>query len=226
MPALPKPLPPPPRAAGTVRSAHDSHVRLRTQALPFPRAADIEFLDAQEMLDELAEDHLTMSMTLAGLEESVEQAPRDPSARAALATLKARTGDLGALRDALASLHAAMVDRRLQRMVVPDSPFADYLRGIYAWAHAVLSALDQLAESMRTLQPDWARLRWRIEEAKNFHFDELHEAVRADLLALTIVTHGGSFGANPPPVDQLTRAVEHLFVTATELEQRLDLRFG
>jgi hypothetical protein len=225
--ALPATLPPPPRRpAGATRKAQDSHVRLRAQPLPFPRAASIEFLDAQELLDELCEDQLTMSMNLACLEESVEQAPRDPSARAALRTLKARVGDLGGLRDALAALHVAIVDPRLQRMVVPDSALADYLRGLYSWAHAVLRALDDLSNGMRTLQPDWALLRWRIEEAKNFHFDELHEPIRADLLAMTIIANGGSFGAERPPIAELQCAVERLFATATALEEHLDERFG
>jgi hypothetical protein len=208
------------------RSANDSHVRLRTLSSPLPRATDIEFLDAQELLDELCEDQLTMSMNLACLEESVEQAPRDVSARAALATLDARLLDLAALRDALAIVQQSTVDTRLQRLVVPDAPLSDYLRGLYAWAHAVMRALDQLSVSLRTLQPDWALLRWRLEEAKNFHFDELHGAIKADLQALTIVANGGSFGADIPPIDVLQAAVDHLFRTATALEEHLDQRFG
>jgi hypothetical protein len=233
--ALPETVPPPARtpASGTVaaagrpsRSANDSHVRLRTPTAAFPRATDIDFLDAQELLDELCEDQLTMSMNLAGLEESVRQAPRDVSARAALATLDARIADLGALRDALAMVQQTTIDPRLQRLVVPDSPLAEYLRGLYAWAHAVVRALDHLLVSMQTLQPDWALLRWRIEEAKNFHFDELHEAIRADLQALAIVAHGGAFGVMIPQIDELRTAVEALFATATRLEENLDQRFG
>lgn len=222
--ALPRTLPPP-RVPAT-RSAGDSHVRLRAQALPFPRATEIALLDAQELLDELGEDQLTMCMQLGGLEETVVEGPRDPSARAALQTLQARVADLGALRDALAKVHAAIVDPRLQRIVLPDSPFADYLSGLYSWVHAVVRALDDLATSMRTLQPDWALLRWRIEEAKNFHFDELHEPVRADLLALAIIADGGSFGADRPPIEELRYAVEHLFATAVAVEEHLDERFG
>ncbi|MBX3190402.1 MAG: hypothetical protein KF819_25605 [Labilithrix sp.] len=203
---------------------------MRLRALPnassLPRSADIEFLDAQDLLDELCEDQLTFGMNLACLERAVEQAPRDPSARAALRTLEMRLADLCALRDALAALQLATADSRVHRLFVPDSPLADYLRGIYAWAHALVRALDQLASSLRDLSPDWALVRWRIEEAKNFHFDELHDAVRADLLALSIVANGGSFGANRPAVDELRYAVERLFATATALEEHLDERFG
>ncbi len=207
------------------RSANDSHVRLRAQSVPLPRAADIAHLDAQDLLDELCEDQLTMSVNLARLEESVAAAPRDASVNAALRTLEARLADLGALRDALARVQLATVDTRLQRLVVPESPLADYLRGIYAWGHAVVRALDHLASSLRT-HPDWALLRWRIEEAKNFHFDELHEPIRADLLAFAIVAHGGSFGADHPCIGDLQYAVERLISTAVALEEHLDERFG
>jgi hypothetical protein len=193
--------------------------------MPLPRGADIDFLDAQELLDELCEDQLAMSMNLASLDESVTAAPRDAAVRVALQTLEARVADLGALRDALANVQVASVDARLQRIFVPDSPLAEYLRGIYAWAHAVIRALDHLAGSMRA-HPDWALLRWRLDEAKNLHFDELHEAIRADVLALTIVANGGSFGANRPPIEDLQYAVERLISTAVALEEHLEERFG
>ena len=229
--ALPPTIPPPPRALRVdlephqrhQRSAGDSHVRLR--APPLPRATEIESLDAQELLDELCEDQLTLTVNLAGLEESIARAPRAPSARAAVRTLESRLADLSALRDVLANVHQSFVDARLQRLVVPDSPLADYLRGIYAWTHAVVRALDHLATSLDA-RPDWALLRWRLDEGKNFHFDELHEAIRADLLALSIVANGGSFGANGPPVEELQYAVERLLATAVALEAHLDERFG
>ena len=220
--ALPPTIPPPPRMPSSLgRSPSDSHIRLRA-----PLLGTTQLMDAQDVLDELCEDHLMMSMNLACLEEAVGRTPRDGSARAAVRTLEARLADLGALRDALACVQQATIDPRLQRLAAPDSPLADYLRGLYAWAHAVVGALDQLATSLRTLQPDWALLRWRIEEAKNLHFDELHGAIRADLQALTIVANGGSFGANVPPIDELQYAVERLFATSVALEEHLEERFA
>jgi len=228
--ALPPTVPPPPPVPAPApklrKSANDSHVRLRALAPLGPRAAEITLLEAQDVLDELCEDQLTMSMNLACLEESMGQIPRDPSARAAFRTLDARIADLGALRDALANVHLATVDVRLQRVVMPDAPLAEYIRGIYAWAHAVLRALDNLSSSLRRLEPDWALLRWRLEEAKNFHFDELHDAIRNELVALRIVANGGSFGADLPPLDELEYAVERLFSTAVSVEEHLDERFG
>lgn len=219
-------MPPPPRVPAQPeikRSANDSHVRLR--AAPLLRTPEIDFVDAQELLDELCEDQLTLSMSLGGLEEAIAEAPAGPSARAAVRTLTARFADLSALRDALANVHQSFVDVRLQRILMPDSPLAEYLRGLYAWAHAVVRALDFLARSLAN-RPDWALLRWRIEEAKNFHFDELHETIRADLLALSIIANGGSFGANIPPANELQYAVERLLSTAVALEEHLDERFG
>ena len=214
-----------PRAASPSRSTNDSHVRLRSPSAPLPRATDDAFLDAQELLDELCEDQLTLSVSLTCLEEAIGEAPRDASARAALRTLGSRLVDLADLREALAQVLQSTVDRRIQRLVVPEAPLADYLRGLYAWAHAVVRALDQLAVSLKTLQPDWALLRWRIEEARNFHFDELFTAIRADIQALS-TANGGSSAPNVAEVDGLRIAVERLFGVATSLEEKLDQRFG
>lgn len=214
-PTEPTPMPP------KTRPANQSHVRLR--ALP---AGQIDFLEAQDLLDELGEDHLMMSMDLTCLEQAVQAAPHDVSARAALRTLEERLRDLGALRDALGAVQQASADPRLQRLMLPDAPLSDYLRGIYSWVHAITKALDQLAASLRTLSPDWALLRWRIDEAKHFHFDELFDGIRADLKALAIAAGAGSFGADGPPVGLFVAAVENLFVVAKKLEERLDQRFG
>jgi hypothetical protein len=214
--AAPPTVPPPaPRA----RSA--SQVRLRVMPV-----GEIAFLDAQELLDELCEDQLTLSMSLTCLEESVESVPVDPAARGALAVLTARIRDLGALRDQLAAIHALSVDPRVHRLFVPDGPLADYLRGLYAWAHAASRALEELAVALAGAQvgqpapakkpakkPDWALLRWRLDEAKNFHFDELHPMIRADLAKV------------PGGASELRGAVEQLFVVGCLVEQRLDERF-
>lgn len=215
-----------PRPAPTVtRSVNDSHIRLRAQCVVPSRAADIELNDARELLDELCEEQLMMSIDLARLEESLAAAPWDPSARAALRTLEAQLGELGAVRDALASVHVAAVDPRLLRVFVPDAPATEYLRGVYGWMHAVVRAFEHLAGSLR-LQPDWALLRSRLEEAKNFHFDELHEPIRADLLALMILADGGSLGVGGPAIEALRCALERLLAAAVTLEAHLDERFG
>lgn len=205
--------------------ANDSHICRRAPSAPLPRAAAIDYLDARDLLDELCEDQLTLSVNLSCLDELVAAGPPGAAARTALRILAARLADLAALRDALATVQLWTIDPRLQRIAVPDSALADYLRGIYAWAHAVVRALEHLVGSLRG-QPDWALLRWRVEQAKNFHFDELHEAIRNDLMELTVVTNGGAFGTSRPPVADLHYAVERLIATAVALEEHLDERFG
>lgn len=224
VPALPPVAPPPRRphapvgtdeltARPTSRGSGESHVRLRAMPL-----GAIEWADANVFLDEIAEEQLVFGMSLASLERALEQSPRDPSARAALAVLARRVDDLGRMRDVLAFLHVVAADRRVHSVFLPDGPLAEYLRGIYAWMHAVLRALEQLAHGLRTLQPDWARLRYRLDEAKMFHFDELEDAIAADLLALGLVTPGG--------VPELERVVTLLLAAGRSLEAHLDERFG
>jgi len=201
-------------------------VRLRSPSAPLPRGTHNALLDTQELLDELCEDQLTLTLSLTCLEEAIGEAPRDASARAALSTLGSRLVDLAVLREALAQVLQTTVDPHIQRLVAPEAPLADYLRGLYAWAHAVTRALDQLAVSLKTLQPDWALLRWRLEEARNFHFDELFAPIRADIRALSIAANGGASGPKVAENDGLQIAVERLFAVATSLEEKLDQRFG
>lgn len=180
----------------------------------------IELLEAQDLLDELCEDQLTLSMNLACLERATHDHPRDPSSLAALASLDARVKDLGNVRDALAVLQLATVSRGVQRAFLPDAPLADYLRGVYAWMHSVLRALDQLVAGIVAMHPDWAMYRWRIEEANNFHFDELEGAIRGNLLALF------EESGDELAVAQLSEAFDGLLAQARALETRLEERFG
>lgn len=220
--STPPVLPKPPRLpAEGRRGAGESHVRLR--AMP---VANIDWLDAQDLLDELCEDQLTLSMNLACLEQAVEGTPRLPATRSALSALQARLVDLGVLRDALAAVQLRTADPRVHRLFLPDAPLADYLRGLYAWAHAVVRALDQLAAGVRAAKPDWAMLRWRLEEAKNFHFDELHEPIRADLAALAVLEGSLAARGEELAAGDLERAVEHLLAVAGQAVRRLDERFG
>lgn len=200
-------------SAPATRGSGESHVRLRAMPL-----GAIEWASANVFLDEIAEDQLVLGMSIDALERAIAKSPRDPSARAALDVLQRRIGDLAGIRDVLSSLHVVAADRRVHRVFLPDAPLAEYLRGVYAWMHAALRALEQLAHDLRALQPDWARLRYRLEEAKMFHFDELEDAITSDLLALGLVTPGG--------VPDLEHVVRVLLAGARALEARLDERFG
>lgn len=215
--SMPKTLPPPRGKRLTDpparRGSGESHVRLRAMPL-----GDVTWLDANLFLDEIGEEHLNMAVSLAALERAIAHTPWDPSARAALTVLGARVGELGRVGEALTRLHDAATDARVHRALVPDGPLADYLRGIYAWVHASLRALEQLAADLRALTPDWAQLRYRLEEAKLFHFAELEGAVHAELVALALTS--------PEASRPLERAVDRLFDAARDLAKGLDQRFG
>ena len=183
-------------------------------------AGNIEWLEAQDLLDELCEDQLTLSMNLACLERATLDRPRDASSSAALGTLDARVRDLGNVRDALAVLQLSTVSRSVHRAFLPDAPRADYLQGTYAWMFAVLRALDHLVAGIRVKHPDWASYRCRIEEAKNFHFDELECAIRKELASLLVES------GDEDAVSQLTRSFDALLGHARMLERQLDERFA
>jgi hypothetical protein len=165
-----------PPQAETRREA-PSHVRLRACALP---VAAIDHLDAQDLLDELAEEQLAFTMNLACLERAFDHAPNG-GARDALAQ---RIDDLSALHDALEDLEKTAIDPRVHRAYVEGAALSDYLRGVYAWVHATCRALEHLAAGLAKRNVDWAIYRWRIEEAKNFHFDELWPQIRADVKSI------------------------------------------
>lgn len=223
--ALPRTLPPPPSMAApaSTKPRSDSHVRIRAQASAAPNV-DIEFLDALELLDDLGDDQVTLSMALASIERVTETGPRDLSALAALRSVYERVEDLRAVRNAIAEVQRIAVDRRLHRIFVADAPLAEYLRGVYAWLHEAARALGVVARELQTLSADYAAFRRRMDEAKNFHFDELMGHIAKDLKAL----HAVSKELDPPhpPVRELTGAIARLFQAATCLEASLDQPLG
>jgi len=220
--ALPKTVPPPPAPAPT-KGRSDSHVRIRAQVAAAPDV-EIEFLDALELLDDLGEDQLSLSMSLAAIERATETGPRDLSALAALRTIYERVEDLRAVRNAIADVQRIAIDRRLHRAFVADAPLAEYLRGVYAWLHEAARALDVVAMQLHSLDADWPTFRRRIDEAKNFHFDELHPEIEEDLVALAEVA--ASMEPPHPPIRELGAAIGRLFQAAAALEASLDQPLG
>jgi hypothetical protein len=216
-PAPPVAVPPP------AKPRSDSHVRIRVPASAAPDV-EIEFLDALELLDDLGDDQLTLSMALASIERATETGPRDLSALAALRAVYERVEDIRAVRNAIAEVQRIAVDKRLHRIFVGDAPLAEYLRGVYAWLHEVARALGAVAFELQTLSADWAAFRRRIDEAKNFHFDELMVPIVEDLKALAEVSR--SFEPPHPPVRQLAAAIGRLFKAARYLEASLDQPVG
>lgn len=203
----------------------------------------IDWLDAEAVLDELDEDLLVLNMRIAGLECARELGSKDQATQTALRPLHDCLGDLIAVCDALAALQRAATVRGGQRAFLPNAPLADYLRGVYAWMHAVVRALEELVFGVRRgerktkpmdlgtpdepNEPDWGAYRWRIEEAKNFHFDELEVDIRIDLADLLedLEDHHEIDLAGPPspnPIGALIESFGVLLGRARALESRLD----
>jgi hypothetical protein len=213
------PAPPPP----ATKPRSDSHVRLRAQPSAAPDV-EIEFLDALELLDDLGDDQVTLSLVLASIERATESGPRDLSALAALRAIYERVEDIRAVRNAIADVQRVAIDRRLHRIFVADAPLAEYLRGAYAWLNEASRALGVVATELQSLTADWSSFRRRVDEARNFHFDELMVPIQADLAALAAVSR--SFEPPRPPVRELAAAIGRLFQAATYLEASLDQPLG
>jgi hypothetical protein len=208
------------------RQRADSHIRLKVAEPIVPAViptfrGHVDLIEAQDLLDELAEDQLTLSLSLTRLSAAdPDRRPQeDPSIRASFNTMDARVEDLANVRDALAILHNKTIARSVHRAFMPDAPLAEYLRGIYAWTHAVVRALDELSVELLRLAPNWESYRWRIEEAQNFHFDELEESIDEDLA--TLFEEG-----DEESVAELAASFDELLDRARTLQQNLNERFG
>jgi hypothetical protein len=198
-------------------------VRLRAPASAAPDV-EIEFLDALELLDDLGDDQLTLSMALASIERATESGPRDLSALAALRAIYERVEDLRAVRNAIAEVQRIAIDRRLHRVFVADAPLAEYLRGVYAWLHEAAHALGVVATELQSLTADWPSFRRRMEGARNFHFDELMAPIQTDLSSLAALSR--HMEPPHPPVRELAAAIGRLFQAAMYLEASLDQPLG
>jgi hypothetical protein len=214
-------MPPSSVALDGVGAAEDD--RPSARVIPFSAKAlrgRVEWLEAEDLLDELSEDQLTLSMNLACLERASVTQPRDGCAEAALRSIEARLWELRNVRDALALVQVASFPSCVHRALLPDAPLSDYLRGVYAWLHHVVRALDELVSGLGSGEPRWTQYRTRIEQAQNFHFYELEPTVRADLDALA------AEGADELVILRLAAAFNALLKEARALEQRLDQGLG
>jgi hypothetical protein len=216
----------------------------KTSAVPMTLRGHIDWLDAEAVLDELDEDQLALSMRIAGLERAGVIGSKDEATRNALRPLHDRLGDLIDVCDALAALQRSAIAQSVHRAFLPDAPLAEYVRGVYAWMHAVVRALEELVFGVRRgerktkpmdlfapdepNEPDWATYRWRIEEAKNFHFHELERAIRIDLAQLLEDLDDDhnvdlTRQPSPNPIDSLIAAFDDVLGKARALEKQLDL---
>jgi len=200
-----------PRTVRDPRPALDSHVRLRAVA---PEATD----DARAAIDQMGDEQLALTTAMICLDQQLETEV-DPRAARAFAELRERAADVHELREALAAMYVLATDRALEPAFAADAPLVDYVRGVYAWAHAAVRALTDLAYGLRQGRPDWALCRYRLAEARHFHLEELQGDVRADVCALRLV------GAGADRASELDERVEELFACAMWAEMRLDARF-
>jgi len=127
-------------------------------------------------------------------------------------TLKGHAQALAHVRDGF--LQVLGVVGEVPRLLHERSAFVEYLRGLAAFSHATLEAVGEHA---RSLDPQGksargSELSFRVELAKNLHFDELLGEVRDEL------DHAGTYD---PAVDAVRAAIERLFHVARALEQRL-----
>ncbi len=120
--------------------------------------------------------------------------------------IKARAQALAHVRDGLVQVLA--VAAATPRLFVEGSAFVEYLRGLAAWAHATLEALDDCARGRDTA----ANLLARVELAKNLHFDDLAGEVEREL------RHEGVYD---PAVGRVGEATARLIFVANVLESRL-----
>jgi hypothetical protein len=166
----------------------------------------------------MGDEQLMLTTTMVCLDQMLE-GDVDPRAETAMAELRDRIEDVHDLREALAAMYVLATDRELQPVFQPDAPLADYLRGAYAWTHAAVRALTDLAEGLRRGRPDWALVRYRLAEARHFHLEELQEHVRYDIAALRLI------GTDSDKLRELDERTEELFACAMWAEMRLDARF-
>lgn len=207
-----------PRLSETVPAEGPDQSAIRER--PVSLDAGIAWIDAQDVLDEMADDELRLATALTGLSHACMLTPPDPSTNAAARIVANHLSDLTTLRDALVQVHALGSEPRLHALFLPDTALSDYLRGVFAWAFAVVSALEELAESVRTRRADLEAFRAHVEDAQNLHFDELVDPIREELRAFLSKEEQV---ARPLPLADLRAAIENAFETALTLDARLRL---
>jgi len=177
--------------------------------------------DASTFLDEIGDEQLNMVVSLVCVERVLDHLPHDPSAHAAAQSVRARIADLAHVRDALEDVYASSSNPVFAALFSPDGHLADFMRGVYVWVGVVLRALERVSIELRELQPNWARVREKIDEGSYFYFRELIELVRVDVETLRITAPESA-----PAIAELDDRLEELFFATGMLRAKLDERFG
>jgi hypothetical protein len=210
------PAPPP------ERRSRDSHVRLCSQ--PSPRLGRIDEVEAQDVLEDLAEEVAAIDTRLdrleraaVSLESHARPRPSDRASEAAFATLDACFAELRRVSEALSRVRDLGQARKAEHVFAGD--LSDYLRGLCVWIHASLAAMDQLVAELWAGTPEYAKFRVKIDTAKDAHFDEL-EAPLLERLATSHLATGDTV------IARLRVALEELVYRTRRLEARLDTPMG
>jgi len=150
--------------------------------------------------------------------------PRDPSVHAAAQSMTERMADLAELRSALGAVYLDATDPRMHELLAVDSALSEYLRGLYTWCRGTLRAFFELAEGLRTLNPDWACLRSRLDDARAFYLEELEGQIQIEVARMRVhfpTTHSAS-----DPLAELDAHLTELFWAAGHFGRSLEKRFG
>jgi len=213
---------PPPAPAPEPRKTRDSHVRLC--AVSSPHLGRIDEVEAQDVLEDLAEEAQAIEARLdrleraaVSLESHARPRPDDATSVAAFEALDACFAEMRQVRRALVRVREIGDVRRAHHLFVGD--VADYLRGLCAWLHATLDAMDQLVAELWAGSPEYVKYRSRIQAAKNLHFDELE----APLLARLASSH---LASGEPVLAKLRVAVEELVYMTRRLDVQLETPVG
>jgi hypothetical protein len=195
-----------------------SYVRLRVDRHP-SFGGCVEWLDARQVIDELVEDHAILTAKLEALDQVIGRYAAQRQTLRGVVALEASSRDLWNVRDLLGALLLPATSPSVQPALRPDMPCAEYLRGLVAWILYVVEAFETLVAGWPNKQPDWTRCQHQLELARNFHFDELEEAIGHELGWLEGVA------GDPESLVQFSETFDELLLEARELEDRLDERF-
>jgi hypothetical protein len=216
------------------RERADSHVRIRSGGAartgfgpllrppPIRRGTQDEV--SRAVLDELSEAQLGFTMSLLRAKDMILGIPRDPSAHAAAQSIRDRIADLHEVRSALAAVNLDACDARLAPLFAENGALTDYLRGLYTWTRALVRALEEIADGLRVLDPNWALLRARIEDFASFYLVELEKPI-AHAATILRLRHPELDNPNDPLVD-FDEHLSQLFWAAAYLAKNLENRFG
>jgi len=194
---------------------HDSYTRVRSQGIED---------DYLAVLEEFGDEQLTMTVNLMCVDHIIDGVPNDPSSHAAAASMRDRLDDMCELRGALNGMYLLATDPRMRELLGRDAPLTEYLRGIYAWAKAVIRAFEESGYALRSLSVDWAALRARIEDAAPFYFAELETEIADAAARMRLVLPELNDSADP--LSELDDRLAEVFAAAATLSASLHHRFG